>query len=156
MLLHEKLNLEEKHVWVYILNHFCKGESLSLSWALENGACLVMTPNSPAHLDLRVAWVSWTTDHEVLSSTLESLQVFTILPPSPKSYLLPWDGNTVLTQLWGAQQREAFAQENGLRSSNNGAAGGLAGTREGHRGWLSSYRRVCVVYVPRGGCWECS
>lgn len=27
MLIHKKLNLEEKPVWVYTLNHFCQGES---------------------------------------------------------------------------------------------------------------------------------
>lgn len=31
MLLHEKLNSEEEHVWEYILNHFCKRESLALN-----------------------------------------------------------------------------------------------------------------------------
>lgn len=35
MLLHAKLNLEEKHVWVYIRNHFCRGESPCLNCVQE-------------------------------------------------------------------------------------------------------------------------
>lgn len=111
----------------------------------RNGGCLVMNLSSPLHLH------SWCTDHKDSSSTLESSQVCLPYSPHGQSHpschgaeTLPWP------QLRGAQRREAPAQGDELRFSDNGAAGGLAGDHEGRPGWLSSWEG-CVVHGPRVG-----
>lgn len=83
-----------------------------------------MNPNSPHLLpDLRAAWAPVpTTPHN----------------PCLMSYPLQRGGKTALTQLQRAQRREAPAQGNELRSSDNGAAGGLAEVHEGHHQGLLS------------------
>lgn len=80
---------------------------------------------------------------------------FTILP---KAKIIPpaMGRKDSLIQLQRAQRREAPAQGNELRSSNDGVAGGLAGIHEGHFGWFLSSIRVCCPYTSgwvHSICW---